>query len=153
MSSTGKKIMPNFAFEELCEKNEEILNLYKKTDLFVSLNFDQEGQEAFLAPLKSDAADGLSVTFHNGFYELNAVAHEQVIETILRTESEDEICSILTDMLDRKFYPDSAAIVPLSANSLIDVRENGSYEYIGDKATMPAEEEQFFQKYLTYYKK
>lgn len=145
--------MPDFAFEELCEKNEEILNLYKKTDLFVSLNFDQEGQEAFLAPLKSDAADGLSVTFHNGFYELNAVAHEQVIETILRTESEDEICSILTDMLDRKFYPDSAAIVPLSANSLIDVRENGSYEYIGDKATMPAEEEQFFQKYLTYYKK
>lgn len=80
MSSTGKKIMPDFAFEELCEKNEEILNLYKKTDLFVSLNFDQEGQEAFLAPLKSDAADGLSVTFHNGFYELNAVAHEQVIE-------------------------------------------------------------------------
>lgn len=153
VSSTGKKIMPDFAFEELCEKNEEILNLYKKTDLFVSLNFDQEGQEAFLAPLKSDAADGLSVTFHNGFYELNAVAHEQVIETILRTESEDEICSILTDMLDRKFYPDSASIVPLSANSLIDVRENGSYEYIGDKATMPAEEEQFFQKYLTYYKK
>ena len=86
VSSTGKKIMPDFAFEELCEKNEEILNLYKKTDLFVSLNFDQEGQEAFLAPLKSDAADGLSVTFHNGFYELNAVAHEQVIETILRTE-------------------------------------------------------------------
>ena len=56
-------------------------------------------------------------------------------------------------MLDRKFYPDSAAIVPLSANSLIDVRENGSYEYIGDKAAMPVEEEQFFQKYLTYYKK
>ena len=153
VSSTGKKIMPDFAFEKLCEKNEEILNLYRKTDLFMSLNFNQEDKEAFLAPLKSDAVDGLSVTFHNGFYELNAVAHEQVIETILRTESEDEIYSILTDMLDRKFYPDSAAIVPLSASSLIDVRENGSYEYIGDKTTMPAEEERLFQKYLSYYEK
>ena len=59
----------------------------------------------------------------------------------------------MTDMLDRKFYPDSAAIVPLSANSLIDVRENGSYEYIGDKTTIPAEEERLFQKYLSYYEK
>ena len=117
----------------------------------MSLDFDQEAQETFLAPLKSDAVDGLSVTFHNGTYELNAVAHEQIIETILKTESEKEIQSVLTNMLDRKFYPDSVAIVPLSSNSLIDVRRNGNYEYLSNNTSIPAEEERIFQKYLCCY--
>lgn len=148
---TNKKILPDSAFEELYKKNKKILDLYRKTDLFMSLDFDQEAQETFLAPLKSDAVDGLSVTFHNGTYELNAVAHEQIIETILKTESEKEIQSVLTNMLDRKFYPDSVAIVPLSSNSLIDVRRNGNYEYLSNNTSIPAEEERIFQKYLCCY--
>lgn len=129
VSSTGKKIMPDFAFEELCEKNEEILNLYKKTDLFVSLNFDQEGQEAFLAPLKSDAADGLSVTFHNGFYELNAVAHTSSNNPIQADEMDGSFENgTLTCAIENNDKPFILDMVSLNDKTVICTLRTDDYE-------------------------
>lgn len=139
------------AMDLLFKKNERILTLAKKTQIFTSLSWlPGPKNEIFIRPLSSDAKNGLAVVYQNEKFGLYTSAKTELFDCAYETESMDEMEKILKDMLNQKFESGTMAIVPLSKESMMVMDKHGDCSFLCQEPAreISQEENEIFNHYL-----
>lgn len=148
----GNEDLTDDELQQVYLMNKEILNLYKRTQLFTTINKLMlfEYGKVILTPLETDAKNGFAVTYENNEFCLNTYTYRTILKTVYKTPDMYEMESILVNMLDRKFRQDLLSFVPVSSNTAVLIYKTGECEYMcpySDKHSISDKEKEIFEDY------
>lgn len=149
----GNAELTDEKLQQLYLKNKEILELHSEVSMCTKIhrNILRERGIVILVPEDIESCDGLSVSFDDGEFRLNAFACSTAVETVYKTPDLADMASVLENMLNRKFRPNLASIVPVSDSTAVVVYKNGECEYMypcdAEQCSISKAELKIFEKY------
>ena len=134
-------------FEKILRDNRTIISLNDSFGDFTELWFrDKEN-----LCIEMYAHDGGRVIYENGFFILQAVIDGEVIQSVFRTKNMLEMREVVMRFFNRACREDVVAIVPLSKEAFMIVKDNGDgapYIFSNERKSLTKKERKLSEKYV-----